>query len=253
MEPYDRLLLPENLFYAWSKAKNLYRMADGYVDSAELAEFELDLERRLDAIHTQFVNRTFRLRPLRPLPRPKSLQSGIPIDRQYFHVSVDDQVAWIAIVNALGPELDKSMPPWSYGNRIYRPAWYEEDEEKKSSLEIGPYRHSSGQLYRRFQHSWPLFRRHIALCARAMARAEPLEREELEQSDQLAIAAAESERLPYLRTEYWNRPMQPSGSEDGYLYHASLDLKQFYPKINRQCVLDGLLLAGTRIRDRIRG
>ena len=245
MEPYDRLLLPENLYYAWAKAKNLYRMADGYVDNGELAEFELDLERRLDAIHTQFKRCSFRLRRVRPLPRPKSFEGEDPIDRQYFHISVDDQVAWIAVVNAVGPELDKRMPPWSYGNRIYRPAWYEENEDRNSILEIGPYRHASGQLYRKFRNSWPLFRRHIALCARAMARAEPLDHDDLDRSDQLAAAAAEREQLPYLLPEFWNHLGRQSGSDTAELYHASLDLKQFYPRINTTCVLDGLLSAGS--------
>lgn len=102
MQPYERLLLPENLNYAWQKAKNLYRMADGYSDNAELAEFELDLERRLLAIQRQFERGIYRLNPLRPLPRPKKIDiNGVPIDRQYYHATVDDQVAWIAVVNAL--------------------------------------------------------------------------------------------------------------------------------------------------------
>ena len=68
MNAYDRLLLPENLNYAWRKAKTIYRMADGYVDHGEIAEFELDLERRLKRIQTYFENGHYRLSKLRPLP-----------------------------------------------------------------------------------------------------------------------------------------------------------------------------------------
>ena len=113
MNAYDRLMLPENLNYAWLKAKNLYRSADGYVDAGELAAFELDLEQRLLEIRRQFERGTFRLKKLRPLPRPKKLTEEIPVDRQYYHVAVEDQVAWIALVNALGPDLDMMMEPWS--------------------------------------------------------------------------------------------------------------------------------------------
>ena len=54
MNAYERLLLPENLNYAWRKAKTLYRTTDGYVDHGEIAEFELDLERRLKRIQNYF-------------------------------------------------------------------------------------------------------------------------------------------------------------------------------------------------------
>ena len=241
MTPYDRLLLPENLNYAWRKAKRLYRMADGYVDSGEIAEFELDLEHRLGRIHRRFKQGHYRLRKLRPLPRPKKLEHGKVIDRQYFHVAVDDQVAWIAVANALGPELDQLMPPWSYGNRMYRPAWYEEDEHRKSKLEIGPYRHESGHLYRRFQHSWPLFRRHVTLTARAMVRRTPSTHDDLDQADRLALASADKDNLPYLRAGFWTASAHLSNDRE--LHHASVDLKQFYPSIRSAAVLRGLAMA----------
>ena len=99
MTAYDRMLLPENLNYAWLKAKRLYWMADGYIDNGELAEFELDLERRLIGIRRQFERGVWRLKKLRPLPRPKTIQNNVAYDRQYYHVAIDDQVAWIAVVN----------------------------------------------------------------------------------------------------------------------------------------------------------
>ena len=242
MTAYDRILLPENLNYAWLKAKRLYRMADGYIDNGELAEFELDLERRLIGIRRQFERGVWRLKKLRPLPRPKKIEDDVPIDRQYYHVAVDDQVAWIAVVNALGPELDQHMPPWSYGNRIYRPAWYEPGEDQQSTLEIGPYRHASGHLYRKFQHSWPPFRRHVALTARKMARAFPADLEELDQADRLAAITAEKERLPYFQAGFWEPGRnQTRGTE---LYHASIDLKHFYPSLRTEAVLKGLASAG---------
>ena len=238
MNAYDRLLLPENLNYAWRKAKTIYRMADGYVDHGEIAEFELDLERRLKRIQTYFENGHYRLSKLRPLPRPKALTDEKPINRQYFHVAIDDQVAWIAVANALGPELDKLMPPWSYSYRIYRPAWYEEDEDKRPQLEIGPYRHESGHLYRRFQHSWPLFQRHVALTAKVMVRGTPFAEEDLDDADQLAMASAHRDKLPYLQADFWTRPAKKVIDTD--LYHASIDLKHFYPRIRPTAVIRGL-------------
>lgn len=239
MSAYDRLLLPENLNYAWRKAKKLYRMADGYVDHCEIGEFELDLEHRLARIYEQFQKGHYRLSKLRPLPRPKKIDNELAVDRQYFHVRVDDQVAWIAVVNALGPELDRIMPSWSYGNRLYRPAWYEERDDQRSALEIGPYRHASAHLYRKFQHSWPLFRRHIALTAKAMVRGHPPEVSELDRADRLAAASAEKDKLPYLQPDFWRKSVNGRTGTD--IHWASIDLKQFYPSLSTYAVLQGLL------------
>ena len=249
MTAHERLLLPENLNYAWNKAKRLYLTLDGYTFNGELAEFELNLEERLIEIQKQFRIGLWRTKKLRPLPRPKKIENNIPIDRQYYHISVEDQVAWIAVVNALGPSLDQRMPPWSYGNRIYRPAWYEHGEDRHSTLEIGPYRHASGHLYRKFQHSWPLFRRHVALTARAMAQALPSDPEELDQADRLATISAKKEGLRYLQDGFW-MPKKGSKSKTT-LYHASIDLKHFYPSLRTDAVLNGLACSGS-IDDRMR-
>jgi hypothetical protein len=237
MNAYERLLLPENLNYAWRKTKRLLSMADGYVDRGEVIEFEINLERHLQAIHEQFADGHFKLQKLRPLPRPKKMDADDPVDRQYFHVAVADQVAWIAVVNVLGPELDRLMPPWSYGNRIYRPAWYERVENRGSKLEIGPYRHASGYLYRKFQHSWPLFRRHVSLTARKMVRVEALE---MDVADERATASAIAETLQYLRGSFWR--YDERGKRDTDLYHAAIDLKQFYPSVRTDAVLRGLAM-----------
>ncbi len=241
MSIHDRLLVPENLNYAWKKAKKIYSTLDGYVNSAELSEFEINLEERLIAIHKRFEKGVWHTKKLRPLPRPKKIENDVAVDRQYYHVAVEDQVAWIAVANALGPELDQQMPPWSYGNRIYRPAWYEHGEDRKSVLEIGPYRHASGHLYRKFQHSWPLFRRHVALTARAMARALPPELEHLDQADRLAAISAKKEGLRYLYDGFWLP--KPEQTPTTRIYHASFDLKQFYPNLKTNAVFDGLTTA----------
>jgi hypothetical protein len=238
MHAYDRLLLPENLNYAWLKAKRLYQSFDGYIDTGELAAFEIGLERNLLDIRRQFERGSYRLKKLRPLPRPKKVSEGNPVDRQYYHIAVEDQVAWIAVVNALGPELDKRMPAWSYGNRLYRPAWYDRTEESVSTLEIGPYRHASGQLYRRFQHSWPLFRRHVALTSRLMVAKGELRPEDMDEGDQLAAASAKREQLIYFNSGFWSPEVKTGTKKE--LYHASIDLKQFYPQLSIEAVLTGL-------------
>ena len=238
MTPYQRLLLPENLYYAWRKAAHLYRVDDGHTNQGELLEFELDLESRLKRIHRQFLKGRYKLKPIKPVPRPKKLKDGKYINRQYHHIAVDDQVAWIAVVNALGPALDKQMFPWSYGNRLYRSAWYEEARE--SRLEIGPYRHASGYLYKKFQHGWPLYRRHISLTAKKMVGS--IEKLEESEPDQRAMEYAEKEGLPYLKEENYFKGRKNFSNTD--LYYASIDLKQFYPSIPSNKILVELCQGG---------
>ena len=240
MTLYNRLMLPENLYFAWQKAKRLYQTSDGYYFQGELSEFELNLEQKLAGLRKYFESGRYPAIKLRPLPRPKKMNADQPIDRQYYHVSVEDQVAWIAVVNALGPILDREMPSWSYGNRLYRPAWYETEEKQIPKLEIGPYRHSSGHLYRKFQHSWPLFRRHVSLTARAMANGKALNINKLDENDKLAMASAETEKLRYLKPKYWSTP---ENQYSGDIYHASIDLKQFFPKINVATLMASLARA----------
>ena len=244
MNAYDRLLLPENLNYAWRKAKRLCRSVDGYVDLGEIAEFELDLEDRLRNIRSRFRAGRYRLRPVQPLPRPKEIRNGTAIDRQYFHVPIVDQVAWLAIVNALGPGLDQLMPPWSYGNRLYRAAWYDEDSAPESRLEIGPYRHAAGNLYRKFQHSWPLFRRHVALASRTMAAATPPSHDDLEPADSHALSSAESSALPYLQRNFWQHDPKTD------LHYAAFDLKHFYPNVRAAAIMKGFKVALTDSADK---
>jgi hypothetical protein len=240
MDLFSRLTLPQNLHYAWAKAKRLHLMADGFRDLTEFSQFELDLENRLEGVRQALSSGQYPLKHLRILPRPKKIEDGNPINRQYFHVSLDDQVAWIAVVNVLGPVLDKVMPPWSYGNRIYRPAWYEKgDEPQDKRLEIGPYRHANGQLYRKFQHSWPLFRRVVSLTCKTMSRAEhsDFESEPPDQAEQIAAETARKDGLLYLDPTFWK---PTTGKDRRFLHHASIDLTQFFPRIRRASVVKAL-------------
>lgn len=223
MSKYRNLLISsENLSWAWRKARRLYTAADGPHDAAEIAGFELDLENQLKSIAKDFANGRYKMSPMVLLPQPKKPgDDGRSRMRQSFHISVRDQVAWIALVNVIGPTLDSKMPPWSYGHRLYKAAWYEEDDGR-SHLALGPYRHSSGSLYRRFKHSWPLFRRHLSLTARVMTHGLG-NLEQLDSSEKSAFTY--SERPRYLDISHWP---SNTGSE---LFYASIDLEKFYPKV----------------------
>ncbi|MGA6115485.1 RNA-directed DNA polymerase [Agrobacterium radiobacter] len=233
MDAHELLLLPETLLWAWRKARRCYQSADSLFDQSALISFDLNLEAELASIRADFALGRWICQPIRPVPQPKKPdKDGKPRVRQYFEISVRDQVAWIAMATVLGPELDRRMPAWSYGNRLYRAAWYDEvsTEGNGSQLNIGPYRHSGGHLYRHFKHSWPLYRRHISLTARQMAR-EGIERDELDNGELRALD--QSDELPYLELNFWDRPEDRGQT----IYAASLDLAKFYPSIRKEAIL----------------
>lgn len=229
MSKYEKLLTSsENLIWAWRKAQRLYQSADVPYDVAELGAFELDLEAQLRSIRRDFRSGKYKLSPLVLLPQPKKpTEDGRSRMRQSFHVSVRDQVAWIALVNVIGPTLDSKMPTWSYGHRLYKAAWYEQIEGRPR-LELGPYRHANGSLYRRFKHSWPLFRRHISLTARTMVHGlgNP---EQLDPSEKGALLFPD--KPLYLDQHYW------PPKKDGTLFYGSVDLEKFYPNVQSAAIL----------------
>lgn len=235
MTPHELLQLPETLLWAWRKVRRCYQIADSLYDQAELAAFDLNLEAELESIRQDFAAARWRGRPLRLIPQPKKPDKlGNPRLRQYFELAVRDQVAWAAVATVLGPELDRKMPAWSYGNRLYRAAWYEDEAAEQGSpqLNIGPYRHASGHLYRHFKHSWPLYRRHLSLTARRMVAA-PIDLTELDHGERRALDQAEG--LVYLDAQHWTREAPPGDT----LYAASLDLKKFYPSVRVEAILRG--------------
>lgn len=234
----DMLTRPENLHWAWLKARNIYDYADFWFDEAEVSEFDACLQSKLDDIAAQFRNLTYEMSPLRPLPYPKQLNQddsdGVKL-RQMFHISVRDQVAWIAFVNVVGPWMESQMPPWSYGNRLYQARWSEETD-KGFKLNIGPHRHARGKLYRTFGQSWPVFRRHIFLTVRAMTNLEkevadltPADRNVLEAENTLPT----DEKLDYLKAGYW-------GESAKEVFWAGLDIKKFYPNLSCELILKHL-------------
>src|SRR4051812_48556683 len=126
----DRVCDQLNLRWAWEKVKKASVPGDVWIDEAELASFEVQLGSELQRLEVDLRKGRYRVAPLRPMAFPKNPDDkGNPRVRQYFNFSIRDQVAWTAVVNVVGPYVDEQMPTWSYGNRLYRSAWIEEDEQ----------------------------------------------------------------------------------------------------------------------------
>ena len=240
---WDRLLLKENLIWAWRKAELLYRRTEGLQDQAEVAAFDLDLDNNLEQIRSAFRDGVFATQPVKLLPQPKTPLKNKPRMRQSFQVSVRDQVAWIAFVNAIGPMLDTQMQPWSYGHRLFRSYLPPGEEDRRTR--VGPYRHSAAKLYRTFQQSWPRYRRHIVLTARIIGLG-PEGQEHGDDGERRALEDEENapvdHRVPYLVPGYFPNPPNE-------VLYCSLDLKTFYPSIRPEAVMRGLTEFSSEIGD----
>lgn len=230
-----------NLRWAWEKVKRASVPGDVWFDEVEVASFELNLQKNLDAIRKDMLGCKYRLAPIRPMPFPKPKGvNGKQRIRQYFHISIRDQVAWVAIVNVIGPFIDKEMPAWSYGNRLHRSIWVEEGVDGKKIRKIGRYRHSSGKIYLPFQQSWPIYRRHVFLAARAMSNG--FSRNNVSEEDQLEFDLVSSLRrryqCRYIFENFWKYKAS-KGKEK--LYWCSIDLEKFYPSIRNEIVVENIL------------
>jgi len=231
-----------NLRWAWEKVRREATPGDVWFDQVELAGFELELERNLQGIAGEFRRGRYRLTPLKPLPFPKHPdKEGNPRVRQVFHVSVRDQVAWTAVVNLVGPHVDSKMPAWSYGNRLFRSIWVEQDKDGVRRRKIGRYRHAAGHLYLPFGQSWPVFRRHVYLATRAMTKMDKSERldERTEEELSLQEQLAEEYRCPFVMPAYWQDRRSKKPVQE--LYWCSIDLEKFYPRLRLSVVMENIV------------
>ncbi len=234
-----------NLRWAWEKVRREATRGDIWFDEIELAGFELELERHLRSIADEFRTGRYRVHPLRPLPVPKQNdKEGKAQIRQAFQVVIRDQVAWTAVVNVVGPHVDSRMPAWSYGNRLFRSIWIEEDEQGRKCRRIGRYRHASGRLYLPFQQSWPVFRRHVYLATRAMMSCKSSEEMEMDDRTEEELALQQrlndKQRCQYVIPDYWRR-IHPR-KQPSELYWCSIDLEKFYPSLSLDVVRQNIVM-----------
>jgi len=229
----EQLTNPDNLYWAWDKVKKQYHRDGLWYNEIQLAHFEMNLRIELQKIAEDFRNNSYKLELIKPIPFPKKKKDADHKVRQFFDIHVRDQVAWIALLNIIGPNLDYKMPAWSYGSRLYRPVWIEEDDKGKKKKKYSWYRHTSGYIYRKFIHSWPLFRRHISITIKIMSGKDKYMERDNEEIKNSEEDLPDNLRLPYFDKNFW-----PKKFED--LYWASIDFNKFYPNIKRKPILDNI-------------
>jgi len=224
-----KFLTFENFFYAWQKLKNELNKNDICFDRYDYASFEVNLETNIKKLIKEIENGTYEQDEIKILPLPKKYDEEEKIKRvrQNFYVPVRTQLVWMAVVNQI-LVLDYDFKFWNYGNRIYYSAFYEKDNGDSSTkkLKLGWYRHTSKNLYRKWQQSWPLFKKHISITAKMLyqIKLDNDENEIIENNNFIE----DKRKVRYLDKRYL---IKNKDKEIKELYWLSIDFEKFYPSI----------------------
>lgn len=231
----DRFLNKENFYLAFKKLRQYLDQANEWYNQVELEAYEAQLPSKIFRLLEEIENRTYRPKEIQPLPFPKKNKEDAKEMRPYFRVSLDDQLIWIAIINVIGEAVESKLPFWNYGNRLYRPLWYENDEKGVKKLQKGGFANSSSWFYRKWNQSWPLYRRHVSIAIKVMAHNANFSTEDLsDEKEQLLFEENELQNVD--KVSYFDKNFWPKG-QLGKLYWAGTDFTRFFPSVDTDLVM----------------
>jgi hypothetical protein len=236
----EQFLNEENFFSAFKKVSNYLQRVDEWYNPVELAEYEATLSLRIPTLIEQIKNAAYYPKPIQPFPFPKKDKpNGDHQLRPYFNIHLDDQLIWTAITNVVGDRVEAEMPRWSYGNRLYRPVWFEHDlQSGKNVIKKGSYKNTSQNLFRTWNQSWPLYKRHISLTIKVMSKNQDFVKEDLDDDAEIRIYE-QSEQIGFEDIKYINKSYWKQGNLNT-LFWAGLDFKTFFPTISSENVTNNI-------------
>lgn len=242
----DQFLDKENFFIAFKKISFYIKQLNEWYDPLVLAEYEATLPKRIADIIDLIKKDQYTPKPIEPLPFPKkSSSTGEKRIRPYYNISLDDQLIWMAIVNVIGKYVEDQMPDWSYGNRLYRPVWFEKNtHDERIIFKKGSLKNTSKYVYRKWGQSWPLYKRHIALTIKVLAKTTHFKTTDIHDEKELSVyeqaAATKFESAKYLKKDYWKK------GQYSKLSWVSLDFEKFFPTINSFKIIENITACLTK-------
>lgn len=148
----------ENLYWAFQTFVRHAMWQGEWADIGALARMAADAPAVVAELQGRIASADFSPRPVIPVRTPKG--PGL-------WIAPLDQVLFISLVQAMGPEVEAAMPQWSYGSRLHRSTWIERGEAS-ARYRQGWYRRTPARLYLHPTRVWPAYRRHLLQAARAM-------------------------------------------------------------------------------------
>lgn len=230
----------DNFYLAFKKLRAHFALSNEWYDPIELSTYEANLANNILRLTNKISDGKYSPSKIQPLPFPK--KGKAPNEkkiRQYFRISVDDQLVWIAITNIIGEFLEKHMPVWNYGNRLYQPIWFETVNDRQV-IRKGSYSNTSSHYYRKWNQSWPIYRRHISMTVKVMGYNQNFKQEYLDDKE---LKLLEQESLNQYKDYYYLDKTYWPTNDQKYLYWAGLDFKSFYPSINIETVVSNITAA----------
>ena len=229
----------DNLMLAWRKLEGEMSQMDDWCDIMEFYAYKFQLREKLEKLAKKLVEGNYHVKPLRPLPFPKGMsKSGEKRVRQFFHVDIEDQLVWIAYCNVIAQYVEKCMPGWSYGNRISVRVWYDYQDDGRRLLKVGNYRNTKDSIYKKWENSWPRYRKNLSLTIKRMTYGEDADDKSYYEDDEWQLLEDNErfaeQKLCYLDSKYFKK------LTDKRLYWAGIDLEKFYPSIDRKLITENL-------------
>ena len=241
MDSWSRLTSHQNLLTAYQRARWAVENFEGLYDVDEIAAWEADLDTHLDRVGSLLRKPPIAI-PCRLSPIPKADGKA----RAYYSIPLEYQTGWLAILQVLGPMLDRRMPNWSFGYRLYRPRL--RDSEGRWFWDKHPI--SGREFYLGFGQSYKPFRRYTNLTLYRLlgniAADDPIEADIRRNEEQLRDPHLmpgpgkklnidlRERRFPYLANGWGNKAT-------GRAWYAQIDLKKFFPSIKCSTLLDRLM------------
>lgn len=234
----SKFLNEENFYIAFKKLSFYLKQTNEWYNPIELAAYEANLSTNIHNLINQLKDKKYNPHPIEPLPFPKKSDDKKEM-RPYFKIAIDDQIVWIAIVNIIGQYIEPKMQSWSFGNRLFTPIWFEKDEENNKILKRGEYLNTSNYLYRKWNQSWPFYRRYISITIKTMAYNRSFEPElldgDIEKDIYKQAGNNEFQEYKYLNKKFWNFNRKKKN-----LNWIGLDFEKFFPSINSELVVKNI-------------
>lgn len=230
----SRFLNEENFYIAFKKLSHYLRQSNEWYNPVELSSYEANLSTHIFKLIKTIEEGNYKPRKIELLPFPKKNKNDIERIRQYFRINIEDQLVWIALVNIIGSFLEDQMPFWSYGNRLFRRIWFTDLSGGKKSKNIGSCGSNSVNLYRKWNKSWPLYRRNISLTIKTMGYNIEFSESFIDNSNDKKLFEFENNivnnKNDYINNKFWKEGQVKN------LYWAGLDFKDFFPSINMDII-----------------
>ncbi len=211
---------------AWLRVDSWYRLGE-LAPQPELSRWRLHPEAMLRELGEDLRNGSWTPECWRQVPYPKK---GARL-RHYVMPTVRDQVAFMAHMVVLGPILDQQIANFAFGNRWYRPIYWN-NRQKPPKWEFRPYPLLTNRIYLSYARSHGLFRR---VAHWTVARMTNTKIDAESPSSRLQLPEDYEDVLPrWTSNNWWQRTNKKYRA-----YWAALDIELAYPSVR----IDNLAVA----------